>query len=169
MLKQANKKSDRGFSLIELAIVSIFIGIIAAIAAPNFLGLLNRYRVNHATTTLVGAIKQAQRQAMREGRLCRVNINATSNTITGTPASCLLNERKIAENITIRSNIPGTIPNISFSYRGSTTKMGTIVVSSESTESQQCFVISLGTGIARTGTYTGSKTGSVSAINCNSN
>ena len=90
------------------------------------------------------------------------------NTITGTPSNCLLNTRKINDNITIRSNIPGATPNISFSFRGSTTKMGTIVISSNYTQSQQCFVVSLGTGITRTGNYIGSKTGSVSAANCNS-
>ena len=168
MLKQTNKKSDRGFTLIELAIVLVIISVLAAIAAPNLLGLLNRYRVDRATETLVGAIKEAQRQAMRQSKLCRVNINPTNNTITGTPTNCLLSERKIEDNIKIRSNIRGTIPNISFSYRGSTTKMGTIVLSSKGTSSQKCFVISLGTGIARTGTYTGAESGSVFPHNCNS-
>ena len=166
---EQNKKSDCGFTLIELASVVVIIGIITAIAAPNLLGMLNRYRVDRATATLVGAIKEAQRQAMRQGKLCRININTASNSLTGTPANCLLSERRISDNINIRSNIPGTIPNIAFSYRGSTTKMGTIVISSDVTNSQKCFVISLGTGIARTGIYTGSKTGSVSATNCTNN
>ena len=168
MLRQITK-GDRGFTLIELAVVLIIIGVIAAIAAPSLIGLLNRYRVNQATEILVGAIKEAQRQAIRQGKLCRVNINPSNNTITGNPVNCLLSERKIEDNIIIRSNIRGLIPNISFSYRGSTTKMGTIVISSNNTESQKCFVISLGTGIARTGIYTGSKTGSVFRENCNSN
>lgn len=163
------ENSDRGFTLVELAVVLIIIGILAAIAAPNFLGLLNRYRVNRATVMTVGAIKEAQRQAMRQRKLCRVNINTTNNVISGTPSNCLLSERKIPENIIIRSSIPGTLPNISFSYRGSTTKMGTIVVSSQNTSLQRCFVISLGTGIARTGVYTGQNTGSVSARNCKKN
>ena len=98
--------------------------------------------------------------------MCRVSINSSNNTLTGIPANCLLTQRNIDRSVTIRSNIPGTIPNISFSFRGSTTKMGTIVVSSANTESQKCFVISLGTGIARTGIYTGSKIGSVSASKC---
>ena len=165
--KKFSHKSDRGFTLVEMLVVFIIVGIVSAIASPNLLGLLNRYRVNRATQTLVGAIKEAQRQAMRQGEVCRVNINVNNNTITGTPPNCLLNNRNIDDNIAIRSNIPGAIPNISFSFRGSTTKMGTIVLSSEGTQLQQCFVISLGTGIARTGTYTGNKTGSVSASNCN--
>ncbi len=44
--------------------------------------------------------------------------------------------------------------------------MGTIVLSSDFIDTQKCFVISLGLGIMRTGNYIGSKTGSVSANNC---
>lgn len=169
MSDSCKQNSDRGFTLIELAVVSVIVGIIATIAVPNLLGMFNRYRVERATATLVGAIKEVQRQAIRQGKLCRIYINTADNSLTGNPSSCLLNKREISDNVAIRTNIPGTLPNIAFSYRGSTTKMGTIVVSSKETNSQECFVISLGTGIARTGIYTGSKNGSVSAKNCNTN
>ena len=106
---------------------------------------------------------------MRQGRLCRININTNTNILTGNPSNCLLNDRQINDDINIRTNLSGTIPNISFSYIGSTTKMGTIVVSSDGTDLQKCFVISLGTGISRTGDYVGSKTGSVSSAFCQKN
>ena len=166
MRQQIRHKSDRGFTLVELAIVFVIIGILAAVSAPNLLGLLNRYRVTQATHIVVGAIKEAQRQAMRQGKLCRIEIDTNSNILTGKPPSCLLSKRSISDRLTLRTNIPGAIPNLAFSYRGSTTKMGTIVVSAKNVKLQTCFVISLGTGIARTGVYTGAKTGSVSATNC---
>ena len=159
-------KSDRGFSLVELAVVLIIIGITAALAAPNFIAMLNRLYVEEALSELNGAIKETQRQAMRLGKLCRVNINPSTNDITASPADCLLSDRSIRQEIQIRTNISGSLPNIPFSSKGSTTKMGTIVLSSDLTETQKCFVISLGIGITRTGDYTGSKTGSVSATNC---
>ena len=166
MLIHSQKKSDRGFTLIELAIVSVIIGIVAALATPNVLGLLNRYRVNQSLSTLVGGIKETQRQAMFRGISCRINIGVNTNTLTGNPSNCLLSDRQIRDEIQIRTNIPGATPNISFSHKGSTTKMGTIVVSNENTDLQKCFVIALGTGITRIGTYTGSNTGSVSATYC---
>jgi len=158
--------NDRGFSLIELAIVVCIIGIIAAIAVPNFLGLLNRNRINEGIEKLEGAIKESQRQAMRQGKMCRVNINPDTNIVTGNPTNCLLSDRAIRDDLTIRTNLSGNPPNINFSSKGNTTKMGTIVLSSDGTDTQKCFVISLGLGISRTGNYTGGKIGSVSANQC---
>ena len=159
-------KNDQGFTLIELMVVLFIFGIVAALAAPNFIGMLSRNQVNAALSTLVGAIKETQRQAMLNNTVCRININTSTNKLSGNPGNCLLSNRTIKDGIKIRTNIPGSTPNISFSYRGSTTKMGTIVLSHEYTNKQKCFVISLGTGITRTGEYNGSRTGSVSATKC---
>jgi prepilin-type N-terminal cleavage/methylation domain-containing protein len=161
-----NHNKNSGFSLPELIAVIIIIGIIAALAAPNLLGLLSRYRVSDALGQIEGAIKESQRLAMRQGKLCRVNINTGTRIINANPSNCLLSNREIDDNVTIRTNISGSPPNITFSSKGSNTKMGTIVVSSDYTDSQKCFVISLGLGITRTGDYTGSKTGSVAPSNC---
>jgi prepilin-type N-terminal cleavage/methylation domain-containing protein len=165
----ASHNKEAGFNLIEILVVTIIIGILAAIAVPNFLGLLRRNQVNAALATLHGAIKETQRQAIRQGRSCRIDFDLTNNKLTGNPDNCLLSDRKINDDIIIRTNFPGTSPNISFSHKGSTTRSGTIVVSSAMTNTQRCFVISLGLGIMRTGNYTGSPTGSVSATNCQSN
>ena len=35
-------EKDKGFTLIEVITVVIIVGVLAAISAPNFLGLLNR-------------------------------------------------------------------------------------------------------------------------------
>ena len=166
MLVRYKHNSDRGFTLIELISILAIIGIIAAIAAPNFIGFLRRQQVKEAFYTLVGAIKQTQRQAMAEGEVCRVNIDTNTNIVSGNPSRCLLSDRLIDENILIRTNLGGSVPNISFSHRGSTTKAGTIVVSATNTDFQKCFVISLGTGITRTGRYTGSSIGSISPPSC---
>ncbi len=160
------RNQDSGFSLPELSAVIIIISIIAALAAPNFLGLLNRNRINDALGQLEGAIKESQRLAMRQGKLCQININLGTKTINGNPTDCLLSDREIREDIIIRTSLSGSPPNITFSAKGNTTKMGTIVLSSDGTDLQKCFVISLGLGITRIGDYIGSKTGSVSASNC---
>ena len=166
MQNYIKKKSDRGFTLIELMVALVIIGIIAAIASPNFLGLLNRIKVNNALEELLGAIKETQRLAMRHGKSCRININPSNNILNAADNECSLSTRKIDENVIIRTNLSGSPPNISFSHKGSTTKMGTIVLSSNLTDTQKCFVISLGLGIMRTGNYTGSRTGSIEPSDC---
>ena len=158
--------NNSGFTLIETLVTAVIIGIIAAIAAPNLLGLFSHNRVKEAITTINGAIKETQRQAIRQGKQCTININKTTNIISGNPTDCLLQQREINDSIDIRTTLLGTPPNIIFSAKGTTTKSGTIVVSSDTTDTQKCFVISLGLGITRTGEYTGAKTGNVSAANC---
>ncbi|HEY9771089.1 MAG TPA: prepilin-type N-terminal cleavage/methylation domain-containing protein [Coleofasciculaceae cyanobacterium] len=159
------KKSDRGYTLPELMITLVIVGIIAAIASPSFIGLFSRIRLEGSLQQLLGAINEAQRLAMVRGKSCIINIDRNTNNINAN-AGCLLSDRTINNEINIRSNFPGATPNIIFSYRGSTTRMGTIVLSSDHTDSQKCFVIALGTGIKRIGDYNGSKTGVVSSSNC---
>lgn len=157
---------DRGFTLTELMIALVIVGIIAAIASPNFLGMLNRIKVNSSLDQLVGAIKETQRLAMSQGQRCRININPSTHILSANPTGCLLSNRTIDDNVIIRTNLAGATPNISFSHKGNTTKLGTIVLSSNFTDTQKCFVISLGLGITRTGNYVGNKKGTVSANNC---
>jgi prepilin-type N-terminal cleavage/methylation domain-containing protein len=164
MLKKT-LKINRGYTLTELLVTLVIVGIIAAIASPSFLGLLSRYRLEGALQQLLGAINETQRLAMVRGKSCRININLSTNKITANTAGCLLSDRSLDDSITIRSNFTGST-NITFSYKGSTTRMGTIVLSSDHTDLQKCFVIALGTGIKRVGDYEGSKTGSVSYTNC---
>ena len=168
-LRNISSDKELGFTLIEMLLVIVIVGILMAIAVPNLLGLLRKNQVSTSLQKLYGAIKETQRQSIRQGRLCRINIDTANNRLTGNPPNCLLSDRIINKNVTIRTNLSGTPPNISFSHKGTTSKSGTIVVSSNITNNQKCFVISLGLGIMRTGEYTGSSTGSVSATNCRSN
>ncbi|MDJ0533853.1 MAG: prepilin-type N-terminal cleavage/methylation domain-containing protein [Xenococcaceae cyanobacterium MO_207.B15] len=162
-----NVRKNQGFTLIEMLATVIIIGIVAAISAPNLLGLLNRNRVNQGLTELEGAIKEAQRQAIRSGEGCTVTINTSNKSITG---GCLLSTRDLDENLDITTNVTGTANNydIVFSGKGNTSNSGAIFViyMSSGTDQQKCFVIDNTLGAMRTGDYTGNPTATLNVNNC---
>lgn len=160
------RKSNQGFTLIELLIIVVVIGILAAIAAPSFLGFLNRSRVNDALASIEGALKEAQREAMRRSTNCEVTIpSGNAPTLTASPASCLPTGSRTLDKVTLRR--PSTMASVIFNFKGGTSSTGTVVIaSSAGTVQQKCLVISPGIGIMRTGNYSDSDTSGASADNC---
>lgn len=154
MLLYNARKSNSGFTLIEMLVVVIIVGVIAAIAAPNFLGLLNRNRVNDAAQQVEGALKEAQRQAMRKGKPCTVDINTTSKTISSSGAnSCLLSTRDLNQNnIQLNSNRAS----IDFSGKGNITGTPSpvlVVSMPNGTNLRKCVVLEGVLGTLRSGDY----------------
>jgi prepilin-type N-terminal cleavage/methylation domain-containing protein len=165
MLLYNVRKSSSGFTLIEMMVVTIIIGVIAAIAAPNFLGLLNRNRANEAMRQVEGAIKEAQRQALRTGKQCTINIDATNKTITNPSTNgCLLSTRVLNDWVQLNFSRTGTPPTITFSGKGNITiddadaalRTPVLVVSVPNNANiQKCVAVENVLGSIRTGDYSG--------------
>jgi Tfp pilus assembly protein FimT len=178
------QNKNRGFSMFETLIIFVIIGILAALVGPSFMGMFNRNKVNDSLAQLRAAMQEAQREAVRKNKSCQVKIDTTDTTITATPGDCLPITRDFCEmrdrsnnnctqasKVAIKTNLTGTPPSLQFSYKGTTNKLGTIVVYSAdgSTTQKGCLVISDGIGLMRTGEYTGSVASgaSISSTNCN--
>ena len=161
LLYDVRKEIDKGFTLIEMITVVIIVGIVASIAAPNFLGLLNRNRVNEATGQIEGALKEAQKQAIRQGKSCSITIDDSTKTITNTVGStgCLLSNRDL--NDSIQLNVSRTTivfsgkGNISIDDTDANLRTPVFVVSmNNGTDKRGCVVIENSFGAVRTGDYT---------------
>ncbi|WP_413161722.1 Tfp pilus assembly protein FimT/FimU [Capilliphycus salinus ALCB114379] len=60
-----NSPSESGFSLIELAVIVVIIGVFAAIAAPAWDALVTRQRVKSVNSQVLQALQSAQAEAKR--------------------------------------------------------------------------------------------------------
>lgn len=62
-----NRKTQTGFTLIELMIVIMVTAILLAIAAPSFQPLIERWRVRQGTSAFEGTIYLARSEAFKRG------------------------------------------------------------------------------------------------------
>ena len=88
-----NLKNKKGFTLIELMIVVAIIGILAAIAIPNFLNFRNKAKSAEAKSNL-GAIRSCQETYNTEYETylaCAVNPTSAVATLNRTKRAWVVN------------------------------------------------------------------------------
>ena len=77
--KTASRKSDKGFTIIELMIIVLILGIFASIAAPSWLAFINRQRVRTVNDRVFQSLRLAQSEAKRTKRDITVTFNYDPN------------------------------------------------------------------------------------------
>ena len=77
--KTASKKGDGGFTLLEVLIIVLIVGIFASIAAPSWLAFINRQRVRTVNDRVFQSLRLAQSEAKRTKRDITVTFNYDRN------------------------------------------------------------------------------------------
>jgi len=70
-----------GFTLLEILIVTLLLGILAMIAWPTFNSAVDGSRLSGASSDVVTSLEFAQLKAMNSGRRTRVTVDAGAETI----------------------------------------------------------------------------------------
>jgi len=66
--KTPSRKSDGGFTIIEVMVIVLILGILSAIAAPSWLAFINRQRVRTVNDRVLQSLRTAQSEAKRSKR-----------------------------------------------------------------------------------------------------
>jgi len=73
-------RRENGFTIVELVAVMVITGIVAAIAAPRFIGV-DAFNARGSYSTLTSALRYAQKTAIAQRRNIYATVNTTSRTV----------------------------------------------------------------------------------------
>ena len=78
--KKGRNLIEKGFTLVELMIVIVIVGILSSVALPNFLSQTDKAKGTEATTKLSALLKEAQAEALSDTAANAVTFMNTANT-----------------------------------------------------------------------------------------
>ena len=154
------QRNTIGFTLPEILVIVVILGIFAALAAPSFLSWINNKRIGDVLSQVEGAIKEAQSEAIRKSQSCELTITASS--VSATPPNCLPTGARDLTQISGSNNgsgvsfVTANTSKVMFSPKGTTTSSNIFVFyHPEQSQGMRCLAISEGIGIIRTGKFKG--------------
>ena len=80
---------NSGWTLLEVMIVIVIIGILASLAIPNMMGAIEKRKAQSALFQIKGTLQEAQRNAIKMGKECKVTLKGTNDDFD--PPSIVVN------------------------------------------------------------------------------
>ena len=165
--KTASRKDDGGFTLLEVLVIALLIGIFSSIAAPSWQGFINRQRVRTVNDRVLQTLRTAQSEAKRTKSSVTVRFNYDPNASPPIdPPTVTINN--ITQQLNAEGEIkPGTLAltvdkppasttpanSIVFDYQGNLTPDTTpffVTVASSGGGTKQCVIVETIIGGMRT-------------------
>jgi prepilin-type N-terminal cleavage/methylation domain-containing protein len=161
--KLLNKHSCSGFTLLEMLVVVVLIGILATLGIANWLAFVETRRLNTAQNEVQLAIHQARRQATKEKLTWQASFREQDGIIQWAVHPATINPstanwNNIDSNVRLDSEttlqLSNNIRKVQFDYRGnakSPNDLGRITLSSKSGgKVKRCVIVSTILGATRT-------------------
>jgi general secretion pathway protein H len=79
---KAGACNERGFTLIELAMVLLVLGIVSAVAMPRVGGMLDRQRMRRTINVVRGTVRYVQARAALEKKVYRLTFDLDKQTMS---------------------------------------------------------------------------------------
>jgi prepilin-type N-terminal cleavage/methylation domain-containing protein len=160
--QQAAFRSTAGFTLFEITIVTLIIGILSAIAAPTWIAFVNRQLLNTAQYQVYQAIQEAKSNAKLQKVTWQFSIRESDNVaqwavhpVTVNPANAQWNNLDKTVHIDPETTLEhsGDVNRIQFDYHGNVAKppLGRVTLSSQhGGKAKRCVFVSTLIGTLRT-------------------
>ncbi len=81
---RGSRRGAAGFTLLEMLVVLFMVSLLAAIAAPSWLGFADGYRLNNGLSAIVLGMRQAQTQAIHTRKDWRFSIREVNGVVQWT-------------------------------------------------------------------------------------
>ncbi|MDZ8067841.1 MAG: type II secretion system protein [Nostoc sp. DedQUE08] len=156
-----NKHSNSGFTLPEMLIVVVLIGILTTLGIANWLAFMDTRRLNTAQNEVYYAMRQAQRQATKEKLTWQASFREQNNIVqwavhpaTVNPSNANWNNLDANIRLDSETNFQpslSSIQKVPFDYKGNAKDLGRITLSSKSGgKAKRCVIVSTLLGTMRT-------------------
>jgi type IV fimbrial biogenesis protein FimT len=94
--RHAMIRNSDGYTLMELFITMMIVGILATVAAPQATGLMRTYRLSGAGQVVWGDLHKARLMAIKESRTIRVDFTATAYSLVRVDTAEVAFSRNVA-------------------------------------------------------------------------